>query len=182
MTAPSVSLATQEMAAAYRAVHGRDAPWLMHKAWQAGQLSTATGSVRTAPWYLAATDAKRDGQPMSAVPRYMAAARMDATAGRLRDHRDPLDSSHDARDVADALGDAAAAMRTGDLAGARSAISRARSTITPGSSLHRILSEHETPAINLESPARFGGPAASPRRVTRRPSQPVQRRARRRSR
>lgn len=182
MTAPSVSPDPEEMAAAYRAVHGRDAPWLMHKAWEAGQLSTATGSVRTAPWYLAAIAAKRDGQPMSAVPRYIAAARMDAAAGRLRDHRDPLDSSDDARDVADALGDAAAAMRTGDLTGARSAINRARSTITPSSSLHRILNEHETPAINLASPARFSGPASSPARLTRRPSQPVRRQARGRSR
>jgi hypothetical protein len=182
MTAPSVLLDPQEMAAAYRAVHGRDAPWLTRKAWAAGHLSTATGSVRTAPWYLAAIAAKQDGRPMSAVPQYMAAARMDAAAGRLRGHRDPLDSSDGARNIADALGDAAAAMRASDPAGARSAIGWARSTITPGSSLRRILNEHETPVINLASPARFSGPAASPARVTRRPSQPVQRQARGRSR
>ncbi len=170
----------QEMTAAYRAAHGEDVPWLTRQQWQAGQMSTATGTVRTAPWYLAAVAAKKDGRPMSAVPRYMAAARMDATAGRLRDHRDPLESGHDARDVADALSDAAAATRAGDLTEAREAIRWARSNITPGSSLHRVLDEHETPVINLAGPARRSGPAASPPRVARRPSPQGQRQARRR--
>lgn len=165
----------QEMASAYRAVHGQDAPFLARRAWEAGQLSTATGTVRTAPWYLAATAAKRDGRPMSAAPRYMAAGRMDATAGRLADHRDPLDSSNDTHDVADALGDAAAAVRAGDLAGAREAITWARSTITPGSSLHRVLNENERLVINLATPARPSGPAPGPARVSRRPAQQGQR-------
>src|SRR5208282_4804437 len=114
--------------------------------------------VLTAPWYLAAIAAKKDGRPMSAVPRYMAAAEMDAAAGRLRDHRDPSGSGDDARDVADALSDAAAAMRAGDLAEARSAITWARSAITPGSSLHRILNEHERPVINFASLPPLPGP------------------------
>ena len=182
-TAASVSPDPREMAVAYRAVHGTDVPWLTLKAWEAGQLTTATGSVRTTPWYLAATAAKRDGQPMSAVPRYMAAAGMDATAGRLRDHSDPLDPSDDARDTATALSDAATAMRAGDLNAARSAIGRARSTIRPGSALHRILDEHETPVINLASAGRNSGPAARPTiRGNRRPSRPVQYQARRRAR
>ena len=168
----------QEMAAAYRAVYHKDAPWLTRQLWQAGQLSTPTGTVLTAPWYLAAIAAKKDSRPMSAVPRYMAAAEMDATAGRLRDYRDPSGSGDEARDVAEALSNAAAAMRADDLAAARSAITSARGTITPGSSLHRILDEHERPLINLASPARLSGLAAISARVTRRPSQQTQRQAR----
>ena len=168
----------QEMAAAYRAVYHTDAPWLTRQQWRAGQLSTATGTVLTAPWYLAAIAAKTDSRPMSAVPRYMAAADMDATAGRLRDYRDPSGPGDEARDVAEALSDAAAAMRAGDLAEARSALTGARGTITPGSSLHRILDDHERPVINLAGPARLSGPAASSARVTRRPSQQGQRHVR----
>lgn len=163
-----------EMASAYRAVHGHDAPWLTRQAWNAGQLSTAAGTVRTAPWYLAATAAKRDGRPMSAVPLYMAAARMEATAGRLRDHRDPLGTSDDVPGVADALAQAAAAMRAGDPGEARSAISRARDAITPGSPLHHVLGELETPAAHFAGTVPPGGPAARPTRAARRPSHPVQ--------
>jgi hypothetical protein len=152
MAGDDEALGPQEMAAAYRAAHGENAPWLTRKAWEAGQLSTATGTVRTAPWYLAATAAKKDGRPMSAVPRYLAAARMDATAGQLRDHRDPLEPGDDSSNVADALSDAAAAMRAGDPTEAREAIKWARGTIAPGSSLHPILNEHEIPVVNLAGP------------------------------